>query len=180
MQPARTQILVVDDEAGIRELFRAVLEEDGYICQTASSGNGALEVLSAGNIALALVDVNMPRMTGLSLFRHIADLHPDVGVMFVTAVDDVELVSEHLNRGAYDYLVKPVSQSRLLQAVKTALERRAAIAEGHRQREHLEELVIHQSAALRNRDQEVRALNQLIQGSLATAVDRIERNKSKR
>ena len=136
---------------------------EGYACHTASSGHGALEVLSTHAVDLVLLDIMMLAMTGLSLFQRLEERHPDVAVMFVTGVDDITLAVEHLKGGAYDYLVKPVSQRRLLQAVEESLEKHRARLRAERHRTHLEELVLNQSRALQNRVREVHALNRMIQ-----------------
>ena len=111
-------ILIVDDEEGIRELVRRRLEKQGYVCYTAPNGYEALEVLATEAVDLALVDVMMPSMTGLSLFQHVRESYPDVAVIFSTAVDDLSLAVEHIKKGAYDYVVKPVTQARLQRAVE--------------------------------------------------------------
>ena len=124
MQNAQAQILIVDDEEGIRDLLRENLEEQGYLCYTAASGESALGILAAHSVDLALVDMMMPGMTGISLFGHMTDRFPDTAVIFDTAVDDLSLAVRQLKKGAYDYMVKPVSRKRLLHSVEEALSKR--------------------------------------------------------
>ena len=119
-------ILVVDDDENIRELFGVIMEEQGYVCQTASGGEAALEVLGAGRVDIAVVDFMMPKMTGATLFQHIKERHPDVAVIFATAVDDLNIAVEQLKEGAYDYIVKPVSRTHLEKVVRQVIARRAA------------------------------------------------------
>ena len=130
MNPAKTHILVVDDEDELRELFREHLEKAGYACDTASSGKRALEVLTAKPIDLVLVDIMMPRMSGLTLFERIREDSLDVAVIFVSAMDDVEIAVGNVKHGAYDYLVKPVTLRRLREAVEEALDRRRSVLDG--------------------------------------------------
>ena len=68
MLTGKLRVLIVDDENGIRELFRANLEEEGYECHTAESSEAALEVLASTEFEVALVDITMPRMTGAEPF----------------------------------------------------------------------------------------------------------------
>jgi PAS domain S-box-containing protein len=146
MRYSGSRIVIVDDEPGIRDLLQDNLEAEGYICYTAGSAEEALKVLAAQTVELAIVDIMMPEMTGLSLFGYIKELYPDVAVIFVTAVNDVNLGVQSLKDGASDYIVKPVTRKRLLQAAQDALERReAALQEGQRHRE-LEELAARQTA----------------------------------
>ena len=119
-QPAKAQILIVDDEEGIREMFKETLEDCGYACRTAPSGEVALEILSSSTIDLLLLDILMPKMDGLTCFEQIRESYPDVGVVFVTAMDDVSVAVRNIQEGAYDYLVKPIA-AKLMEQVGFAL-----------------------------------------------------------
>ena len=110
METKATKLLLVDDEEGITELFEEMLEAVGYDCSTAASGEEALEIISEGPVDLALVDIMMPGMSGLTLFQQARALHPDLAVIFVTAVRDIHTAVENLVNGAYNYLVKPVTR----------------------------------------------------------------------
>jgi PAS domain S-box-containing protein len=146
MRHSGSRIIIVDDEPGIRDLLQDNLEEEGYICYTAGSGDEALKILAAETVDLALIDIIMPGMTGLSLFAYIKEHYPDVAVIFATAVNDANLGVQSLKDGASDYIVKPVTRKRLLRAAQDALERReAALQEGRRRKTH-EELVARQTA----------------------------------
>ena len=120
------RILIVDDEVEIREVIKEALECQGYHCHTAPCGDAALEVLTHEPVDLALIDIIMPGMSGPSLFQLIKALHPDVAVVFVTAIHGLSTAVEQLKGGAYDYIVKPFSLASLYQQVESALERRAA------------------------------------------------------
>ena len=166
MEHSRKHILVVDDEEGIRDFFKLILEQEGYECQVAPSGDAALQVLAAENVDLALVDVMMPTMTGLSLFQHMKERHPEVAVVFITAVDDLKIAVEHLKIGAYDYVVKPVTRKRLHQVVEETLEKLKAMLDEKHQRELLEEQTASQTTELDARAREVSALNRIVQSEL--------------
>lgn len=103
-------ILIVDDSLDNRLLYTKGLEGRGYVCHTDSSGGAALEVLSREPVDIALIDIMMPGMTGSSLFQHVNELHPEVAVIFLKAVDDLNIAVDHIKKGAYDYLVKPVTE----------------------------------------------------------------------
>ena len=103
------------------------------------SGEAALEVLAKEPVDLVLIDIMMPGMTGLSLFRHLKEFYPDIAVVFVTAVDDTDAAIEHFKHGAYDYIFKPISRPRLSHMVKDMLDRHAAMMEKDRNRKLLEE-----------------------------------------
>ena len=166
-QSARTHVLVVDDEEGIRDMFKDHLEERGYICHTAPSGHAALEVLGTEPVELALVDIIMPGMTGITLFEHMKDRYPDVAVIFVTAVDDLNIAVAYLRDGAYDYMVKPVGRNQFHQRVEGALAKCKAMTEGRQHRRLLEEQVARQAVELETRVRELEDLNRVFQQDLA-------------
>ena len=167
MKEPRPVILIVDDEDGIRGLLKEKLEQDGYVCCSASDGNSALEVLASRVVDLAVVDILMPGMTGLNLFQHLKERFPDLAVIFLTAVDDAEFAVNNLKGGAYDYIVKPVTRKRLRQAVEGALERRQAMSNEKGYLNLLEEQVVRQSAELESRSRELGALNRVFQTDLS-------------
>ena len=155
------QILIVDDEKGLRELHEEVLEEAGFICFTAPGGQAALEILAVEAIDLAVIDVMMPEMSGLELFNKTKELYPWVAVLFVTAVDQMDVAVTQVKGGALDYLVKPVTSAKLIESVNEALEKQTTYLEDSNHQQHLEELLVHQSKALENKVREVRALNRM-------------------
>ena len=119
-------VLIVDDEDGIRELLQEVLEGHGYRCDTAPDGVVALELLSLDRYDLAIVDIIMPGMSGISLFENILRDWPNMAVIFATGVNEVDSAVDSLKSGAYDYLVKPFNRRTLLEAVEDALVKRGA------------------------------------------------------
>ncbi|MBI4282546.1 MAG: response regulator [Chloroflexi bacterium] len=162
-QPVKAQLLIVDDEAGIRDMFQETLEECGYACLTAPSGEAALEVLANNPVDLLLLDILMPKMSGLACFEHVKERYPDVAVIFVTAMDDVPLAVRNMREGAFDYLVKPMTAKLLEQAVEEALARRSFHLAEKKQREILEKELIQQ---LDQRGRELASLNVLFQQHL--------------
>lgn len=155
------QILVVDDESGLRDLHQENLEDAGFICFTAANGEDALDVLAVEAIDLAVVDIIMPGMSGLELFERMKQNYPWIAVVFVTAVDQMDVAVSRVKGGALDYLIKPVSRAKLIDAVGEALKKQSEFLENSGNRRHLEELLVHQSKALQNKVRELRALNRM-------------------
>ncbi len=159
-------MLIVDDSADSRVLLKNVLEKRDYVCHLASSGDEALEVLASQAIDLALVDIVMPGMSGLILFQHVKELYPDVAVIFVTAMDDLNLAVEYLKNGAYDYMVKPVAPAHLQEMAEEALEKRKA-ALGQRLLEEESALYLKE---LKGKVQELSALNRILRSDLVDGL----------
>ena len=113
-------ILVVDDEADVAELFRQQFRREVrqgvYVMHFAQSGEAALKMLSEGiRPGLVLSDINMPGMDGLTLLGEIKRQAPDLPVMMVTAYGDEDRRRVAVERGAADFLAKPVDFQALKQ-----------------------------------------------------------------
>ena len=122
--PESGKILVVDDEAVIRELLTEVLADDGYNVVTAPSGPVALEVMREhDDFELLFTDIMMPGMTGIELIREAHKLQPTIIPIVMTAYATLESARAAVKEGAYDYVLKPFSLSEVKLAVTNALER---------------------------------------------------------
>ena len=150
------QVLIVDDNQDIRSLIRLTLVDQGYICHTAGGAEEALAVLVKETVDLALVDVIMPGMTGLSLFSQIKDSYPETAIVFVTGINDMNLALDSVKKGAYDYLIKSTIPRKLVETVEQAIIWRDANVERERRLGDIQALAIDQVAQLRNLSQEAR------------------------
>ena len=117
------RILVVDDEAPVREVLTEYFTTEGYAVEGAGSGAEALTVVRGGRADLVLLDVRMPGLDGVQVLRKIRELNEDVPVIMVTANEDVSLAKETLKLGAFDYVAKPFDFDYLDRAVAAGLAR---------------------------------------------------------
>ena len=140
------KLLIVDDEIPARQRLVAMLAglDDIVVAGEASNGREAVEKASALSVDAVLMDIAMPVMDGLEAARHLARLEPQPAVIFCTAYDEHALAA--FEAAAVDYLVKPVRQERLLEALERARRNRNPAAKPvqadasatlHRQRSHL-------------------------------------------
>ena len=114
-------VLVVDDEIGIRELLKEILEDSGYRVSTASSADEAGRRLKAERPDLVLLDLSLPDRDGLSLIREWASTRNfRTPVVMLSAYGSVDNAVEATRLGASDFLEKPVALPKLLAAVKRA------------------------------------------------------------
>jgi two-component system, OmpR family, phosphate regulon sensor histidine kinase PhoR len=136
---ARGRILVVDDELGVREGCRKILAAEGYDVVTAGDGKAGLEqFLERSPFAVLLVDLQMPRMSGLELMREVRNRDPDIVPIIITAHATIDTAVEGTRQGAYSYIPKPFTPDELLLAIKNGLERRTLALETRRLREERE------------------------------------------
>ncbi|PQJ26906.1 hypothetical protein BSZ35_18435 [Salinibacter sp. 10B] len=126
-------VLVADDDPPIREGLCDVLEHEEYDTLEASDGKTALARLEKSIVDLLLLDLKMPRVSGMEVLRKTVEEHPDVPVVIVSGKGTIQKAVKATKIGAYDFLEKPVNAQRLLVTVRNALER----ARLERQRDRL-------------------------------------------
>lgn len=120
-------ILVVEDNADMRELFCTVLSDGGYHAIPAADGVDALNMMEKEYIDLIIADIMMPNMDGYELTRELRDAKYDLPILMVTAKNQFEDMKKGFRAGTDDYMVKPVNVNELLLRVE-ALLRRAKIS----------------------------------------------------
>lgn len=123
------KILVVDDEAGARELFSTILAEEGYNVSLASNGAEALSMFKGDFFDLVLTDIKMPVMDGLQLLQEIRKLGSKTDVIMVTAYGEVETYLKAMSLGAAEYINKPIRVKELKRIVHKVLTERKARTE---------------------------------------------------
>lgn len=143
-----TQCLVVDDEPRLRQVLVHLMKNDGYSCVEAGNGEEALALLQQHPITLVMSDLRMPKMDGLELLRQVRARWPDVAVVMITAVADVEVAVSCLAIGAMDYLTKPFHLEEVRARVAQALENRRLVIENRGYQESLQEKVAVQARRL--------------------------------
>lgn len=142
------QILVVDDEEGIRVTLREFLREAGHQVETAETASEALGLLKSSAFDVVVSDVILAGTSGLDLLKFIHDTAPNVQVIMMTGEPSVESASAAVRSGAVDYMFKPVTKNAVLRAVGHAAEikvlgdeKRRLEESNHRYQENLEQLV---------------------------------------
>jgi two-component system response regulator PilR (NtrC family) len=120
--PAKS-ILIVDDEASVRESLEKVLSKAGYLTLSASSGNEAWSRLPKEKVDIVLSDLKMPDGDGVDLLKNIKKSFPDIEVILLTGYGTVETAVEAMREGAYDFITKPPKKAIILSAVERAIER---------------------------------------------------------
>ena len=123
------RILVVEDDAELRGLFRRVLEKNGYEALEAADGQAALDVLDCQYIDLIISDIMMPVMDGYELVRSLRDAGIGIPVLMITAKDAFDDMRRGFLSGSDDYMVKPVNVNEMVLRVGALLRRAQMISE---------------------------------------------------
>lgn len=122
-------ILIVDDEQSYRQLLTLVFESEGHTVRTAMNGRLAIEELAVFPADVIVSDVRMPDMGGIEMLKELRETNPDIGVIFVTAVKEVDTAREAFKLGADDFVTKPYDVEELKLIVKKTLEKQELIVE---------------------------------------------------
>ncbi|MDY0004724.1 MAG: sigma-54 dependent transcriptional regulator [Polyangia bacterium] len=147
-------ILVVDDEQGIRESLKRMLERESYQVHVAEDGRAGLDLLRREQVNVLLTDLRMPVMDGMDLLKAARTVAPDTEVIVMTAYGTVDVAVDAMRQGAYDFITKPLKKAHILKTVEKALERQALRMENQALRAELsaarnQDVIIGSSIALR-------------------------------
>lgn len=123
MRPAKVKLLVIDDDASVRESFRMLLGEL-YEVILASGAVEAFPVVKSGEIDVIALDIWMPGMDGLELLRCLKRFAPDSEVFLVTGSPSLQSAMEAIGQGAYAYIVKPFTREQVVEVIEKGVTRR--------------------------------------------------------
>ena len=147
LHPVR--ILIVDDEAIVRDILSRKLVNLGYACESCDNGKDALALLAGKKFDLVLADVLISEVEGKPLLKEALRLRPDIAVILVTSVVDIEVAVDSLKDGAYDFITKPFSLEEVSISVSRALEKRRLLLENQNYQRTLEERVASRTGQLK-------------------------------
>jgi DNA-binding NtrC family response regulator len=135
---AKPRILVVDDEANMRESLREILSHEGYDVLLADEGRSALRAFD-DSILLVITDARMPGMDGFALMAELHAREPDLPVVMITAYGTMELAIQAMRAGAYDYITKPFDPEQILHDVRNIVDHYRKTRENIRLKKRLAE-----------------------------------------
>jgi DNA-binding NtrC family response regulator len=117
-----SKVLVVEDHEDLIFTLKSVLKKEGYTVFTADNGEDAVKIIHNELIDLVLLDLKIPKLSGLEVLQKIKEYDPEVIIIMMTATKDARPAIEALKMGAYDYLMKPFELDELRQLLRNALE----------------------------------------------------------
>jgi len=179
-------ILIVDDEASVRDSLHKWFQADGYRVDSAADASEAMEKLGRESWDIVLLDIKMPGMDGLELNRHIQKTDANIIVIIITAFASVDTAIEALKDGVYDYITKPIDPDDLTHLLRNAIEKRRLTKENVRLRRKIDDLaavdnIVGESKQMRNVMEKVSAVAQtdatvMIRGESGTGKELIARS----
>jgi DNA-binding NtrC family response regulator len=142
MKTEEIGILIVDDEASVRNSLYQWFKVDGYRVDTAEDATSALKKLQENPWDIILLDIKMPGMDGIELQNRIKQIDKNIVTIIITAYASVDTAVQALKEGAFDYVTKPVDPDDLSRLIKNAVEKRRLVAENIQLRQRIGELSI--------------------------------------
>ncbi len=135
----RTKILVVDDEASVRDSVHDWLTESGYQVFTAENGPQALELIQKERLGIVIADLVMPGMDGIELMKQAKEILPSIAVIIITAYGSIATAIAAMKEGAYDYIEKPFCPERMELLIQKLVEHQNLVEENISLRQRLED-----------------------------------------
>jgi putative two-component system response regulator len=120
----KPKILFVDDDKGLVQLSKKILEKAGYDVLVSFNGSDALEILRKNQSAVIICDINMPILDGNELIKIVRSDYPETDIIAITALPSVQTALETIKNGAADYIVKPINFDFLVNLINKILEKR--------------------------------------------------------
>ncbi len=147
----RESILVVDDEAGVRQSLGGILGDEGYLVDSVESGEACLQALESRRYDLLLLDVWLPGIDGLETLSRVRMLDPDLPVLVISGHGSIETAVKAVRMGARDFVEKPLSLEKTLLAVRNALRQQRLESENRALKEQVEHrwTMVGESASIR-------------------------------
>jgi len=142
-------VLIVDDEPAVGALLAEAVGSAGYATAVVSDGSSALDRIRSGRFALVLSDVRMPGFDGIELLRRIKAHAPEIEVVMITALADIERAREMIRLGASDYLIKPFKLDEVRTSVKRAVEKYRSWQDTHARQHDMENQIAQQARQIR-------------------------------
>lgn len=164
-------VLVVDDEEPIRNALRKFLKQQQFEVHTAGSADEALQQLRLHKITLMLSDIRMPGTSGVDLVPQALEIEPNLAILMLTAVNDATSAALCMQRGAIDYLTKPIELADLGRAVQRAIKRRELQLENRHLNQWLKEEVTTRTAELHRQQHRMERISTATLEALVNALE---------
>ncbi|MEO8655525.1 MAG: response regulator, partial [Ramlibacter sp.] len=125
----KARILIVDDEEIVIRSCRRILTGEQYEVESVQDGWEALRKIDENNYDIIVLDIMMPKVDGLEVLQHVKERHPDIDVIMMTGLSQIQTAVKAMKLGAFDYLSKPFDPDELKLVVDRALEKRRLLLE---------------------------------------------------
>lgn len=171
MVERQTRILVVDDENALRNALVRFLSNQGFSVSAAGTGQEAIDLVGRESFEVMLLDIRMPGMSGIDVVPEVLHQDPDLAILMLSALTDATSAAICMQRGAIDYLTKPIELNDLSKAIARALRRRDTLMQSREISSWLKEEVQRRTQEI---ERERRKQQQLTVSTLEALVNALE------
>jgi two-component system nitrogen regulation response regulator NtrX len=123
-----SKVLIIDDESSIRKVLAELLKYEGYTTEEALEGEEGLKKFSQKSFDVVLCDIKMPKMDGIEFLEKALQLNPDIPIIIISGMGNIEKAVEAVKKGAYDYISKPPDLNRILITIRNAAEKKNLVS----------------------------------------------------
>lgn len=164
-EATQLKVLVIDDEQPVLDSFRNFLEDQLYTVYSASNGHVGIALFDEHQPDIVLVDLRMPKMNGHQVLEQLSQKSPDTPLIVISGTGTIADTVEALHLGAWDYLLKPVTDLSIVEhAISKAVERARLIRENRTYQHHLEDEVERRTQQLTEKIEEMSRFNRMATG----------------
>jgi len=142
VEEQKPQVLIIDDERGLRLVTKRLLESEGYGCDVAENGTNGISIARSKEFDLAIIDLKMPDLDGIEVLKEIRRISPGTICFIVTAYASYETAIESTKLGAYSYIPKPFAPEELLLQLRKGYEKRLLMLEAEKLKKEREERLL--------------------------------------
>ena len=134
----KPNILIVDDEAGVRSALSGVLRDEDYLVEAVDSGEACLDLVTRDSFDVILLDVWLPGIDGIVTLTRLRERHVEAAVVMISGHGSIEAAVKAIKMGAFDFIEKPLSLDKTVLVVRNALRQRRLEAENIALRAHVD------------------------------------------
>ena len=167
-------ILIADDEHGIRYFLTELLKNEGYFVFSAANGKEAVEIAKNNPLDLAILDLKMPEMDGITALKRIKEIDRNIEVLVITGYGDLQSLRDVIEQeGVFDYLLKPFAPSDIKHSIKSALQRRELNLKKNFASEDMEHRIREMESDFRQKTIQLRASQLKYENIIKDSVDMV-------
>ncbi len=179
---SRRKILIVDDESGVRRSLKQIVEDEGWIGETAITGEEALEKLEKTPFDIIILDVLLPGKDGIQILKTIKQKYKNIEIIMISGHSTIEMAVNATRAGAFDFLEKPLSLEKVVLTIKNAINRLELLEENRilRMNSKVRTILIGESPGIRRLKEDIEQVVQtdrmvLISGEKGTGKELVAR-----
>jgi response regulator RpfG family c-di-GMP phosphodiesterase len=168
----KEKVLIIEDNKDTLRLIGEILEKEGFECRLADNGLEGLRIFNSENhISAVLADIKMPGINGLEVLEEIKKIDPNMAVIMISGITDINVAVDAMKKGASGYITKPFRIKELISTLKRAIEKRNLVLSNKEYQDRLKELVIERTKELKKT---IKELNEIYKATIEAFIKALD------